>query len=157
MKQVHQHPDGMVFVRVDGATYGDTPDNFLSDFGFLLPELPEGVNERIYDQGRRHIFAGRTDDGAVIIANAMPWPLGDNAILNIEAGLSAQTTRKAAEEAARKAAEKAAHEAAMPPLPPMKPGPTQRDLIAFDHENRLRALEGTPPISASDFFVGKKI
>jgi hypothetical protein len=157
MKSVHQHPDGMVFVRVDGATYGDTPDNFLSDFGFLLPELPEGVNERIYDQGRRHIFAGRTDDGAVIIANAMPWPLGDNAILNIEAGLSAQTTRKVAEEAARKAAEKAAHEAAMPPLPPMKPGPTQRDLVAFDHENRLRALEGKPAISASDFFIGKKI
>jgi hypothetical protein len=143
MKQVHQHPDGMVFVRVDGATYGDTPDNFLSDFGFLLPELPEGMNERIYDQNRRHVFAGENDTGAITSGGEMPWPLGDRAILDIEAGLSSQAARRVAEEAAK------------PPAP--KPGPSQRDLIAFDHENRLRALEGKPAISASDFFIGKKI
>jgi len=143
MKQVHQHPDGMVLVRVDGATYRDTPDNFAIDFGFLLPELPEGMNERIYDQNRRHVFAGENDTGAITSGGEMPWPLGDRAILNIEAGLNAQSTRMAAEQAAMS--------------PPPKPGPTQRDLIAFDHENRLRVLEGKQPISASDFFVGKKI
>lgn len=103
MKQVHQHPDGMVFVRTDDAMYGDTSDNFAVDFGFLLPELPEGMNERIYDQGRRHIFAGQTDAGVVTLADVMPWPLGDMTILNVEAGLSAQTARKAAEEAAKTA------------------------------------------------------
>ena len=60
MKQVHQHPDGMVFVRVDDATYADTADNFAIDFGFMLPELPEGMVERIYDQNRSHVLAGVT-------------------------------------------------------------------------------------------------
>jgi hypothetical protein len=99
MKQVHQHPDGMIFVRVDGTTYADTAENFAIDFGFLLPEIPAGMNERIYEQNRRHLFAGRTDTGAVTMGDVMPWPLGDRAILDIEMALSAQAVRKAVEEA----------------------------------------------------------
>lgn len=36
-----------------------------------------------------------------------------------------------------------------PPKP--KPSPSQEDQILFDHENRLRSLEGVPSISLSDF------
>ena len=31
------------------------------------------------------------------------------------------------------------------------PAPTGGQTLAFDHENRLRALEGTPPLTLEDF------
>ena len=99
MKTVQQHPDGNVYVRVDGATYADTPANFASDFGYPLPELPQGMTERIYDQGRRHVLAGETAAGAVTMGDEMPWPLGDQTIDNVEAGLSNQQARAAAKTA----------------------------------------------------------
>src|SRR6185369_16744700 len=34
------------------------------------------------------------------------------------------------------------------------PTPTQEQQILYDHENRVRALEGQPPLSVADF-VGK--
>ena len=34
------------------------------------------------------------------------------------------------------------------------PAPTQEQQILYDHENRVRALEGQPPLSVADF-VGK--
>ena len=37
-----------------------------------------------------------------------------------------------------------------PPPPPPAP-PSDAEVLAFDHENRLLALEGKPPISAVDF------
>jgi hypothetical protein len=35
--------------------------------------------------------------------------------------------------------------------PPGPPVPTQEQAIAFDHENRLRSLEGQPPLTVEDF------
>ena len=41
-------------------------------------------------------------------------------------------------------------------VPPevVPPAPTQEQQILYDHENRVRALEGQPPLSVADF-VGK--
>ena len=38
-------------------------------------------------------------------------------------------------------------------VPPevVPPAPTEGQTLAFDHENRLRALEGTPPLTLEDF------
>jgi hypothetical protein len=38
-------------------------------------------------------------------------------------------------------------------MPPPKPPP--EDVVLYDHENRLRAIEGVPPLSLGDF-VQKK-
>ena len=34
---------------------------------------------------------------------------------------------------------------------PVPPEPTQEQEILFDHENRVRALEGQPPLTLADF------
>ena len=94
MKQVQQHPDGFVYVRVDGQpTYGDTASNFMADFGLTLPALPAGYTERIYDQGARHTLAGSNEFGAFVKGGPMPWPIGDQAIANIATGLANQEAR----------------------------------------------------------------
>lgn len=35
--------------------------------------------------------------------------------------------------------------------PPSAPGPTAEQEILFDHENRVRALEGQPPLTMDEF------
>jgi hypothetical protein len=37
------------------------------------------------------------------------------------------------------------------PPPPTVPEPTEAQTVAYDHENRLLALEGKPPLSVGDF------
>jgi hypothetical protein len=37
--------------------------------------------------------------------------------------------------------------------PPGPPQPTTEQTIAYDHENRLRALEGSPPLALGDFLT----
>ena len=37
------------------------------------------------------------------------------------------------------------------PPEPVPPQATEGQTLAFDHENRIRALEGQPPLSVSDF------
>jgi hypothetical protein len=39
-----------------------------------------------------------------------------------------------------------------PPAP--KPSPSPEDQVLYDHENRIRSLEGAPPLSLADF-MGK--
>ena len=34
---------------------------------------------------------------------------------------------------------------------PVPPTPTAQDQVLYDHENRLRAMEGQPPLSVEDF------
>ena len=36
-----------------------------------------------------------------------------------------------------------------PPVP--EPEPTPEDEVLFDHENRVRAIEGQPPLTQEDF------
>jgi hypothetical protein len=100
MKTVQQHPDGLIYVRVDAIAYGDTIENFEADYGAPFPPLPEGASERIYDQGKRHTIMA---EGNVIAGGEMPWPLGDTLITSVGALIAAKKTREQA--AAAKAAE----------------------------------------------------
>jgi hypothetical protein len=40
-----------------------------------------------------------------------------------------------------------------PYVPPEPPPPSPADQVLFDHENRLRAIEGEPPLELGDFLV----
>lgn len=91
MNAVHQHPDGLIFVRVGPSVYMDTPANLNADFGVVFPELPKGAIERIYVPEVRHVISS---DVTVISGGAMPWVLGDTLIANISVGLAAQAVRK---------------------------------------------------------------
>jgi hypothetical protein len=92
--EFHQHPDGFVYVRTDAATYADTLENFEGDFGVTIPALPEGAEERVYTQDKRHAVMG---DGNIIEGGPMPWDLGDQIIASVQSGLAAQVTRKQTE------------------------------------------------------------
>ena len=37
------------------------------------------------------------------------------------------------------------------PPPPEPPGPSVEDEVLFDHENRIRAIEGQPPLDLDEF------
>jgi hypothetical protein len=39
------------------------------------------------------------------------------------------------------------------PPPAVKPTPAPEATVLYDHENRLRAIEGEPPLSLSDFLT----
>jgi hypothetical protein len=51
MGELHQHPDGHVFVRTDAGNYADSAGNFATDAGVTLPVLPL--------RRRTHLFAGQ--------------------------------------------------------------------------------------------------
>jgi hypothetical protein len=40
------------------------------------------------------------------------------------------------------------------PPEPVEQTPTAEQALLFDHENRIRAFEGTPPLSMEDFITG---
>jgi hypothetical protein len=111
--EVHQHPDGLIFVRSsDGGVYFDTLDHFQTDYGVTLPPLSEGADERIYAQGVRHAIIG---GGSVLDGGDMPWVLGDQIIANVASGIlakkarddaAAQSQRDQDEQASRDANEK---------------------------------------------------
>jgi hypothetical protein len=39
------------------------------------------------------------------------------------------------------------------PTPPPPPPPAAETTVMFDHENRIRALEGQPPLTLGDFIT----
>lgn len=88
--EVHQTPDGIVYVRTLNGVYADTVAHLQADFGVQLPSLPAGADDRIYRPGIRHTLMG---DGNLIAAGPLPWLLGDQLISTIQSGLQAQSTR----------------------------------------------------------------
>jgi len=42
-----------------------------------------------------------------------------------------------------------------PYVPPPPPPPPAEDVVLYDHENRLRSLEGQPPLTLGDFLIKK--
>jgi hypothetical protein len=93
--EVHHQID-RVWVRTDAGLYHDTPENFHLDcvsvgIGEVLPELPDGAIERIYQQGVRHAIQ---DGISVVGGGEIRWPLGDEIIERISKLLSAQETRQ---------------------------------------------------------------
>lgn len=95
MAQVHQHPDGLIYIRADGRVYMETTENFVLDHGAKAPPLPVGVVERIYDdtpEGPRHALLDAK--GNHIASGEIPWIAGDRIIADIDAILIAQTQRQ---------------------------------------------------------------
>lgn len=118
MGEFHQHPDGFIYVRAeDGALYADTKENFVSDAGLTLPALPDGADDHIYTQDRRHAFMG---NGNVIEGGPVPWDWGDAVIARVPQLLAAQDARKPAP-------------APVPPVPtvPQSVTPRQARLALF--------------------------
>ena len=90
MKQLHQHPDGVIVIRTDNGIYQDTPENFALDSGVELPPLPPGVDERIYEPDVRHALMDRV---SVLDGGPMPWPMGDEIIAQAQEILARQRVR----------------------------------------------------------------
>jgi hypothetical protein len=93
MKMYHQFGD-MVWVRTDAVSYGDTPENFAIDFGFSVPKMPKGIDERIYEPGKRHALMSEHN---VIDGGEREWPEGDEIIAAINAALERQIQRRQTE------------------------------------------------------------
>lgn len=94
MRQVHQI-DGTVGVRIDDRMYRDTDENFTADYGSPPPELPVGINERLYETDKRHAFIHNNN---VIDGGPMPWDEGEQILTTLNSLLVAQETRRKAEE-----------------------------------------------------------
>lgn len=91
---LQQAPDGRVYVRTEGGTYGDTLENFAKDHGSPFPALDTGLTERIYQPDVRHALIAHHN---VVDGGPMPWPEGDAIIAAITALLAAQAARIDAE------------------------------------------------------------
>lgn len=77
---------------VDGeVVYRDTRANFDLDSTVVVPGLPEGITERIYETGVRHalMYLGDVVDGG-----PKHWPQADLAIANIALLLQAKEARE---------------------------------------------------------------
>jgi hypothetical protein len=42
------------------------------------------------------------------------------------------------------------------PILPPPPAPAPEDIVLYDHENRLRAIEGEPPLELGEFMAKKR-
>jgi hypothetical protein len=90
---VHQHPDGFVYVRQDGVTrYADTTENFFDDFKIMLPPLPTGGDERIYEPGKRHAIHNR--EGHLVEGGSRQWDVGDRIIAALSEAKAAKAARQ---------------------------------------------------------------
>ena len=121
--EVHQHPDGLVFVRTPDVTYADTPANVVLDFGITLPALPAGVDDRIYAPGVRHALMN--SDTGVVGGGPMPWDVGDALIANVVQAFAKQKVRIEAAAASR---------------PTGPPGPNISDIIAVLSPTQQQAI-----------------
>lgn len=97
MPQVHQ-VHRMIWIRHDddpmGNHYGEIAENFLADYGKEMPELPEGIDQRVYEPGVRHALMRGPDviPGMEEFA-PMPWPEGDEMLAACERLRAAQRER----------------------------------------------------------------
>lgn len=64
----------MIWVRTGDQHYGDTPENFVKDYGKPAPMLPPGISDRQYEPNVRHALAV---NNSVVDGGPMPWPEGD--------------------------------------------------------------------------------
>jgi hypothetical protein len=89
--QLHQHPDGRIFIRDASGNYEATLADFAADHGAPFPALPAGMAERIYEPGARHVL---TDAKGNANPQPPPWPLGDAIIAKLAALKAARTARE---------------------------------------------------------------
>lgn len=94
MQQLHQHPNGMIYVRTDAGTYGDTATNFRKDYGKAPPKLPGEITERIYEPNRRHALKVGSN---VVSGGPTSWKVGDDIIAALDDLVAAKMARLAKE------------------------------------------------------------
>jgi hypothetical protein len=86
------HPDGLIYVRGDNATYCDTPENFALDYGAAAPALAEGMIVLRYDDATGLLCSS---DGVTQRPAAEAFRVfGDNAIAALPQLLAAQSARR---------------------------------------------------------------
>lgn len=95
MTEFHHHPDDVVYLRGEGASYVEAPAGFRADCAACgLPAyagLPEDVRERRYLPGRLHaVYTANTQ------AAGGDWPEGDLYLAAVAALAAAQAAREAA-------------------------------------------------------------
>jgi len=84
-------PDGMVYVRNEGAIYADTLVNFEADYGAPAPSLISGSIQMLYEPGKRCFYA---DADGVIGGEELPWAPGDAIVAACTDLLAAKTARE---------------------------------------------------------------
>jgi hypothetical protein len=97
--QLHQHPDGRIFIRDPSSGYEASLADFAADNGSTgspqaeaaFPALPPGMAERIYEPGERHVLA---DAKGNAFPQALPWPPGDAIIAKLAALRAARGARE---------------------------------------------------------------
>ena len=96
---VHQYKGTMGVGSVDKMDR-DTNANFSIDAKQSAPELPGGIDERLYEPDVRHALIANHN---VVAGGPMPWPEGDAILKTADALIAAQKDRLAADlEAQRK-------------------------------------------------------
>ena len=97
VNSIVQTPDA-ISVVTEAATYTDSIENFVLDFGEDIEPVPQGET-RQYRQGEAHCF---TDGRNIVAGGPVPWDYGDAVIADIDRIIGAQAIRN-------------------PPLPPFDP------------------------------------
>jgi len=108
--EFHQHSEGWVAVRTDNASYNDTHENFVTDFGQPLPELVAGAVEQIYTRGKRH--CQQSVDSVIWGGPVTGYEYGDAAIAALPQLIAKKEIRESAREAEAKAKQEAEFAAA---------------------------------------------
>jgi|SRR5215467_14268466 len=88
--QVHETPDGMIWVRVGNRAYGETRKQFTLDFGQEMESL-EGFTERVYEPGVVHALKVGTN---VVDGGPMPWKFGDRVLKAFDNLVNIKKTRE---------------------------------------------------------------
>lgn len=70
---IHQHPDGLIYLRTDAGNYVATLAEFEQDYGAPFPVLPDGFTERYYRPGKKH----NVQNERGVEGLPLPWPEGD--------------------------------------------------------------------------------
>ncbi len=91
MTELHLHPDGRIFIRDAGGGYEAALADFAADNAAPFPALPDGMIERIYAPGERHVLADAKGNAH---PQAMPWPPGDAILAKLAELRAARAARE---------------------------------------------------------------
>jgi hypothetical protein len=89
--ELHQHPDGHIFIRDASGGYEAALAAFAADSGAAFPPPPAGMVERIYAPGERHVLA---DAKGNAFPQPLPWPPGDAILAKLDALRAARGARE---------------------------------------------------------------
>src|SRR5580765_2893390 len=91
---LHQFKGTMGVGGAGDKIYRDTDANFSIDAQRSAPELPGGIDERLYEPDVRHALIVNHN---VVAGGPMPWPEGDAILETVDALIAAQRDRTGAD------------------------------------------------------------